>query len=66
MHDSCASKTITIEEDVYKLLRALKKAKGDTFTKVLRRHLNKPAETAAELLDAYAGGASPKGKPGQF
>jgi predicted CopG family antitoxin len=47
------SKTITIDDDVYKLLSSLKRDSGDSFTKVLRRHVHKPAETAGELLDAY-------------
>jgi negative regulator of replication initiation len=47
------SKTITIDDDVYKLLFSLKKDHGDSFTKVLRRHVHKPADTAGELLDVY-------------
>jgi predicted CopG family antitoxin len=46
-------KTITIEDDVYKTLRELKQGPGDSFTKVLRRHVVKPCETAGELLEAY-------------
>ncbi|HEY3862207.1 MAG TPA: antitoxin VapB family protein [Verrucomicrobiae bacterium] len=46
------SKTITIDDDVYKLLSSLKQDRGDSFTKVLRRHVHKPAETAGELLDS--------------
>lgn len=53
MHCSCMSKTITIEDDVYHLLSSLKLGGGDSFTKVLRRHVYKPVETAGELLDAY-------------
>jgi predicted CopG family antitoxin len=52
MYPSCLSKTITIDDDVYKLLASLKQNHGDSFTKVLRRHVHKPAETAGELLDA--------------
>jgi negative regulator of replication initiation len=47
------SKTITIDDDVYKLLSSLKQDNGDSFTKVLRRHVHRPADTAGELLDAY-------------
>ena len=47
------SKTITIDDDVYRLLSSLKQGAGDSFTKVLRRHVYKPAETCGELLDAY-------------
>ena len=30
-----------------------RKAPGDSFTKVIRRNLHKPLETAGELLDHY-------------
>jgi predicted CopG family antitoxin len=64
MYDSCMSKTITIDDDVYKLLLSLKQGHGDSFTKVLRRHVHKPAETAGELLEAYASEPAPKAAPG--
>lgn len=54
------SKTITIDDDVYKLLSSLKQGAGDSFTKVLRRHVHKPAETAGELLDIYENEPPPK------
>ena len=54
------SKTITIEDDVYKLLSALKKESGDSFTKVIRRHVHKPAETCGELLDWHDTEPPPK------
>ena len=54
MQCSCMSKTITIDDDAYKLLRKLKRGTGDSFTKVIRRHIIAPAETARELLDAMA------------
>jgi predicted CopG family antitoxin len=57
------SKTITIDDDVYQLLSSLKQAEGDSFTKVLRRHVHKPAETAGELLDAYETEPAPKVEP---
>ncbi len=63
MHDSCMSKTITIDDDVYHLLSSLKQGNGDSFTKVLRRHVHKPAETAGELLEAYEGQPPPKVDP---
>ena len=53
MHSSCVSKTITIDDDVYKLLLSLKEGTRDSFTKVIRRHVHKPLETAGELLDYY-------------
>ena len=54
MQCSCMSKTITIDDDAYKLLRKLKRGTGDSFTKVIRRHIIAPAETAGELLEAMA------------
>jgi len=60
---SCMSKTITIDDDVYKLLSSLKQDRGDSFTKVLRRHIHKAAETAGELLDAYENEPPPKAEP---
>ena len=48
------SKTITIDDDAYKLLRKLKRRTGDSFTKVIRRHIIAPADTAEELLEAMA------------
>jgi predicted CopG family antitoxin len=60
MHDSCMSKTITIDDDAYALLVSLKQGAGDSFTKVIRRHVYKPAETCGELLDAIADEPPPK------
>jgi negative regulator of replication initiation len=57
------SKTITIDDDVYKLLSSLKQDHGDSFTKVLRRHVHKPAETAGALLDAYENEPPPNAGP---
>lgn len=57
------SKTITTDDDVYQLLSALKRDSGDSFTKVLRRHVHKPTETAGELLDAYENEPPPKVQP---
>jgi predicted CopG family antitoxin len=45
-------KTITIEDDVYKLLLSLKREQGDSFSKVLRRHVARPANTCGELEEA--------------
>ena len=44
-------KTITIEDDVYKTLVDLKEGPGDSFSKVLRRHVFVPAKSNGELLD---------------
>jgi predicted CopG family antitoxin len=60
VHDSCMSKTITIDDDVYALLAALKQGADDSFTKVLRRHVHKPAETCGELLVAMENEPPPK------
>jgi negative regulator of replication initiation len=46
-------KTITIGDDVYRLLSSLKQGAGDSFSDVLRRHIHKPAETFGEQLHAY-------------
>jgi predicted CopG family antitoxin len=53
-------KTITIEDDAYQLLASLKEGPGDSFTKVIRRHVHKPLETAGELLDYYESVPPPK------
>ncbi len=45
-------KTITIGDEAYKLLSALKRLPGESFTKVILRHLNRPADTGGELLEA--------------
>jgi predicted CopG family antitoxin len=46
------SKTITIDDDAYQLLRKLKRGSRDSFTKVIRRHIIPPVETCGELLEA--------------
>ena len=63
MQCSYMSKTITIDDDVYKTLSSLKQGPGDSFTKVLRRHVTKPLDTAGELLDAYEYMPPPKVDP---
>jgi hypothetical protein len=45
-------KTITIDDDAYQHLLSLKRGGNDSFTKVIRRHVYKPAETCGEILDA--------------
>ncbi|MGA2749267.1 MAG: antitoxin VapB family protein [Verrucomicrobiota bacterium] len=47
------SKTITIDDDAYKLLSSLKQGDRDSFTKVILRHVRKPADTCGELLDMF-------------
>ncbi len=60
MHCSCMSKTITIDDDAYQLLLKLKRGAGDSFTKVIRRHIIPPAETCGELLEAMDQQPPPK------
>lgn len=46
-------KTITIDDDAYKLLSSLKIGPQDSFTKVILRNIHKPVETCGEILDAH-------------
>ena len=57
------SKTITIDDDAYALLASLKQGTHDSFTKVIRRHVYRPAETCGELLDAMENEPPPKADP---
>jgi hypothetical protein len=45
-------RNITIDEKAYNLLASLKTGARDSFTKVILRHVRKPADTCGELLDA--------------
>jgi predicted CopG family antitoxin len=49
---SCMGRTITIDDDAYKLLSSLKRSSRDSFTRVILRHVNRPADTCGELLEA--------------
>jgi predicted CopG family antitoxin len=60
MHGSCMSKTITIDDDAYQLLAALKQNGRDSFTKVILRHVHIPAETCGELLELAQHEAPPQ------
>ena len=60
VHDSCMGKTITIDDDAYKLLSSLKQNTRDSFTQVILRHIHKPAETCGELLDATENDPPPR------
>jgi predicted CopG family antitoxin len=51
--------TITIDDDAYKLLSALKRGNRDSFTKVILRHISVPADTCGELLHALEKSAPP-------
>lgn len=48
-------RNITIDEKAYNLLASLKTGPRDSFTKVILRHVRKPADTCGELLDAMNG-----------
>lgn len=48
-------RNITIDEKAYNLLASLKTNPRDSFTKVILRHVRKPAGTCGELLDAFEG-----------
>ncbi len=54
------SKTITIDDHVYRMLASLKRDRRDSFTEVIRRHLPHQCDTAGELLDAYESAPPPK------
>ena len=54
------SKCITIDDATYKLLRSLKQGAGDSFTKVIQRHVCKPFERCGELLDSYESDPPPQ------
>ena len=56
---SCMGKTITIDDAAYKLLAALKRDARDSFTKVILRHVARPADTCGELLDSLEGSPPP-------
>jgi len=42
------------------MLAALKQDSRDSFTRVVRRHIPMPCDTAGELLDAYEHAPPPK------
>ena len=44
-------RNITIDQKAYDLLASLKTEPRDSFTKVILRHVRKPADTCGELLD---------------
>ena len=48
---SCMGRTITIDDTAYRLLSSLKRGTGDSFTKVILRHVNRPADTGGELAE---------------
>jgi hypothetical protein len=46
-------KTITIDDNAYGLLSALKIGPQDSFSKVILRNIHKPLESCGEILDAH-------------
>lgn len=52
-------KTITIDETAYGLLAELKQP-GDSFSKVIRRHVRKPCANAGELIDEIWASPAPE------
>jgi predicted CopG family antitoxin len=46
-------KTITIDDEAYKLLRSLKEGPQDSFSRVIHRNIHRKANTFGELLDIY-------------
>ena len=51
VHGSCMGKTITIDDEAYKLLSELKHGPRDSFSQVIHRHIRRKANTCGELLD---------------
>lgn len=57
MYDSCmATKTISIEVDVYELLKELKISPSESFSEVIRRTVPKRARTVREIRALYDAG----------
>jgi predicted CopG family antitoxin len=52
-------RNITIDENAYNLLASLKTGPRDSFTKVILRHVRKPADTCGELLESFKGYVPP-------
>ncbi len=53
------SRNITIDNESYELLASLKRDPRDSFTKVIKRHVRKPADTCGELMDSLEGYVPP-------
>ena len=53
VYHSCMGKTITIDDNAYGLLSALKIGPQDSFSKVILRNIHKPLESCGEILDAH-------------
>lgn len=52
VHGSCMGKTITVDDEAYKILSACKEGPGDSFSKVIKRKIFVPTEDGRELLEA--------------
>ena len=52
-------RTITIDDEAYKILRRLKQGKDDSFTRVIKRNYQK-FDTCGELVDWIEGEPPPK------
>jgi predicted CopG family antitoxin len=52
-------RTITIDDEAYKILSGLKEGKSDSFTRVIKRHYQK-FETCGEILDWLESQPAPK------
>ena len=55
----CSMRTITIDDEAYKILRRLKQGKGDSFTRVIKRNYQ-TFDTCGELLDWIESEPPPK------
>lgn len=57
-------KTITIDDEAYKLLSSLKQGKRDSFSQVIHRIV--PARNAGELMDYYDSQPPPQFDPAKL
>lgn len=53
VHGSCMGKTITIDDEAYKLLSSLKQGGRDSFSQVIHRNIYRKANTCGELEAIY-------------
>lgn len=57
VYDSCmATKTISIELDVYEMLKELKASPSESFSEVIRRTIPRRARTVREISALYDAG----------